>query len=135
MIRRLSASMLAILAVLGSWQAQAACTQANAAGIWQVYSMGYQRGYEPYWTRCVLQVNGSGNFLNGTKCTDMQGREVAASGQLRLISGPVCAYAGHISHAGIRSDVRHATLDRAKNHLDGVGTFSGGLFFFNANRR
>ncbi|WP_159710400.1 hypothetical protein [Geminicoccus flavidas] len=135
MIRRLAACLLTALVALPAGQALAACAQKDVAGIWQVYSLGYQRGYEPYWTRCVLQVNAAGNFLNGTKCADMLGREVAASGQLRLSSGPICSFVGHITYAGIRSDVRHATLDRAKNHMDGVDVFSGGGFFFNATRR
>ena len=135
MIRHLSACLLAALAALPAGGALAACTQQNVAGIWQVYSLGYQRGYEPYWTRCVLQVNAQGTFLIGTKCADMHGREVPATGQLRLSSGPTCSYTGHITYAGIRSDVRHATLDRAKNHIDGVGVFSGGGFFFNATQR
>lgn len=135
MIRRFSVMLLAAILALPASSAFAACSQADATGVWQVYSLGYQRGYEPYWTRCVLLLNPQGQFRPGTKCADMLGREVPASGHLRLSSAPICSFTGQIVMGGLRSVVNHATLGRAKDHVEGAGSFPGGLFLFSASKR
>ena len=133
--RRLCGAVLGLMVAVQAGQAMAACTQADAAGSWQVYSFGYQRGYEPYWVRCDLQVKPNGVFDNSTSaCSNSNGGSANTFGFVRLIGTQGCIFNGYIYVGGTRSDITRATMNRSKDHVDGVGTFPGGLFFFNMTK-
>ena len=56
----LKRSIIVLAAMLGASPGHAACQQGDIAGDWQVYSQGYQRGFEPYWNWCMLKVKPNG---------------------------------------------------------------------------
>jgi hypothetical protein len=133
-IRR-SLVALALTASLSVGEAMAACTQADVGGSWQAYSFGYQQGYEPYWTHCTLQVKLNGVIENGgSVCTSSTGYRTSIWGYLRLIGTQGCIFSGYLVQNGIKSEITRATMNRSKDHLDGVGAFPGGIFFFNVTK-
>ena len=134
-IHRFVAVILGILVASQPIQAVAGCTQADVAGNWQVYSFSYQRGYEPVWVRCTLQIKGNGVFNNSdSACANNFGQGANGFGILRLIGTQGCIFDGYIYLGGERNDVTRATMNASKDHLDGVGTFPGGIFFFNGSK-
>lgn len=133
--RRLTASLVFCALVMTSGGAMAACSQADATGIWQIFSQGYQRGFEPYWMRCVIFVNPNGTFSNRSKCTTMEGRDVAGTGQIKLVSATACTFNGFIQGGGMRNQIVQTVMNRSKDHLEGVGLFAGGNFVFSGTKR
>jgi hypothetical protein len=116
-------------------QALAACTQADAAGNWQVYSSSAENGFSSVWSYCTLNIRPNGTFdTGGSSCTWMDGGTRRAWGLVRLVGAPGCIYNGYIYVNGIRNDVIRATLNRSKDHVSGVGRFPNGGFFFNMTR-
>ena len=115
--------------------AHAGCTLADAAGVWQSYTISQQRGDDGYWTRCVLIVKANGELTAASNCTDQFGQTARASGLVRLVAGPVCSHSGTVNVGGFRNNLVHATMSSTKNHLDGVGTIPGGITFFSAVKR
>jgi hypothetical protein len=106
----------------------AACSQADATGQWQAYAFGYQQGQAPYWQRCTLQVKANGVFENtSSSCTANTGATSAVFGLVRLIGSQACIFDGYIY-------INRATMNRSKDHVDGVGMFPNGLFLFNMTK-
>jgi len=130
-VHRVSAAAAACL--LGG-QAMAACTQGDISGDWQVYSQGYERGFEPYWTFCTLRVkpNGVVDFNGQSFCRGMNSAQFPVWGYLQLVGTSGCIYSGYIVTNGVRNNVPRATMNRSKDTLAGVGTFPAGNFVFTA---
>jgi hypothetical protein len=117
---------------LGSAPAIAACTAADLAGKWQVYSSGAEDGYSSYWVRCTVNVSSSG-ALSGN-CAASSGGGGAVAGRLTLSSPATCTATGQFTLGGTVNKVVHATVARDKNTGNGVGTFPGGNFIFSMTR-
>jgi hypothetical protein len=47
---------------------------------------------------------------------------------------PGCILNGYIYLGGVRNVINRATMNRSKDHIDGVGNFPGGVFFFNMTK-
>jgi hypothetical protein len=110
--------------------AQAACTQADAAGTWQAYS--YSNGSS--WVACKVTVGSNGAIANST-CTNAGGTSGAfTNGKLTLVSGPSCLYRGSFKIGGQLNTIKSATMSRDKLIINGVGTMIDGIFVFNATR-
>lgn len=116
-------------------EALAACNQADVAGSWQAYSFSYKRGYEPYWVRCQLEVKSNGVIDYPTSsCVSNLGGAGPVFGVLQLIGSQGCIFNGYVQWGGVRNEISRATMNRSKDHLDGVGTFPGGIFHFNVTK-
>jgi hypothetical protein len=123
-----------MITMLGAGSAFAACQQRDIAGDWQVYSQGYQRGLEPYWTYCMLKVkpNGVVDFNGQSFCRNNIGLQAPVWGYLQIVGNTACIYSGYLVQAGIRNNVPRATMNRSKDTLAGSGEFPGGNFVFTA---
>jgi len=125
---------VAAIGCLMAGQAMAACSQADLTGDWQLYSQGYERGFEPYWSYCSLRVKANGvvDFDGQSFCRNNLGRQVPVWGYMRVVGMSACIYSGYLVSQGIRSNVPRATMNRAKDTLAGAGEFPGGNFVFTA---
>jgi len=134
-IRRIAGSLIMLAAMMPFGQAMAACSLADAAGQWQAYSFGVQQGTQPYWVRCMLTIKPNGVIdYDSSTCTSSTGATTKTFGVLRLIGTQLCIFDGYIYLDGIRNNVSRATMNASKDHVDGVGMFPGGLFFFNLTK-
>src|SRR4051812_38731405 len=112
--------------------ANAACVQTDLSGSWQAYSMA-NNGSSTYWTRCELVINGSGGIAN-TTCTWPFGTAPLTLGHATLSAASACTFTAQFTINGTVNRVLHATLSRDKEGGQGVGTFPGGVFFFNITK-
>ena len=132
--RELPLIAAALSALATASPADAACTQAQAAGTWAAYSVGAQSG-SVYWIKCTLTIKTNGAFSAGS-CIQSNGASSPASGTVKLTNAANCTYSGSITFTadGVTSTVNQATLSQSKELVDGVGTFLGGGFAFNMVR-
>ena len=113
--------------------AMAACLQADVAGTWQAYSLGVGDGGSA-WTICRLVVNPRGTAAP-TFCTLSNGETVQATrGRLLLRNSANCTFTGEITLGDVPNRIRHATMSRDKNTVEGVGVVTGGIFRFTMTR-
>jgi hypothetical protein len=118
------------LAVGLSQTAYAACTQADAAGSWQTYSINS----EAVWVSCKINVSTTGTIAN-TNCFSSFGSSgLFSSGKLKLTSASACTYVGSFKLNGATNTVRSATMTKDKLIVNGVGTYAGGSFNFNMTK-
>jgi hypothetical protein len=119
LIRSLAAAAAAA-AVLAPMAASAACTQANIAGRWNVYTFSVNGG-QPAWVRCRIIVSATGSVTN-TTCTAHTGQSLPLTGaHIDLTGAPICVYGGGFSLAGSANQLRHLTLSLDKQTASGVG--------------
>jgi hypothetical protein len=97
---RMVALLFALLLVGKAGAALAACTQADATGRWMVYGFAYQRGYEPYWTKCEIVIGSNGMLTGASNCQNSLGQGGTVSGKISLSSGPTCQFTGAIVLSG-----------------------------------
>jgi hypothetical protein len=55
-------------------------------------------------------------------------------GFIYLIGTQACIFDGYMYVNGNRSKVNRVTMNGPKDHIDGVGTFANGIFFFNTTK-
>jgi hypothetical protein len=80
-------------------------------------------------------VKANGVFENtSSSCTANTGATSAVFGLVRLIGSQACIFDGYIYVNGVRNDINRATMNRSKDHVDGVGMFPNGLFLFNMTK-
>ena len=136
-VRRLGSVGLGILFAFQAGQVMAACVQTDVAGSWQVYMMDvdYRPGQRPSWTRCTLVVKPNGVFENtSSSCASSDGAVANVFGLFRLIGTQQCIFNGYVNGNGARGEFTRATMNRTKDHVDGVGTYPGGILFFNMTK-
>lgn len=117
-------------AVLALFPAAAypACTLADMAGSWQLYSTGYTETTKAYWTRCVIAANALGKFTGGSCSTSAGTTQAIVKGNFLLSSGPSCLFTGKFSHsAGQDRYLTQFSLSRDKLVASGFGRFVGGF--------
>ena len=113
--------------------AQAACTQAQLAGVWKAYSAGVDNTIS-YWTSCLIVINASGFIANTTCINSFNFTGNLTNGRIVLANANQCAYTGGFTFAGERNTLRNMTLARDKYTASGVGVFPGGSFIFSMVR-
>ncbi|HTJ63644.1 MAG TPA: hypothetical protein VL899_07525 [Alphaproteobacteria bacterium] len=120
----------------GIQDADAACSQADVAGVWASYTVGADvRG--DYWLQCTLRIAPNGKFTaSSSSCIASSGLKSAAEGSLTLANAATCAFKGGIvlTKGTAENFINHATLAFDKNTAEGIGTFEGGGFSFNLVR-
>src|SRR5262249_1514986 len=123
--------MAASLALAASIPAGAACTQANAAGIWAAYSSGTTAG-NVYWFRCAMTINTAGKITGGS-CAESNGQASPIGGSIRLTAPAACTYKADLTFSkfGQTATIDQATLSLDKEAVLGVGTFLNTKFTFN----
>jgi hypothetical protein len=124
---------IAIALLLATTAANAACTQADLAGAWQIYSAGWD-GADSWWSRCKMTLNATGTMSNAS-CTDSAGQTgPMTAGSASIIAGPTCTYTAQFRIGGALNKVVHATMAKDKTTGSGVGTFPGGKFIFTMSK-
>jgi hypothetical protein len=112
-----------------SGAAHAACTQADLAGTWQIYSAGWNNSYQTWWSRCKATVNGAGTMAGN--CTTSLGPTSPMTGaSVKLTAGATCTFSAKFTVGSEVNKVAHGTLSTDKTTGSGVGTFPGGAFLF-----
>ena len=129
-IRFVAAAM--ILATTFTSVAQAACTQAQLAGVWKAYSAGVDTGVS-YWTSCLIVINSVG-VIAPTTCVNSFNFFGQLQGRVVLTRGNLCEYNGWFTFASATNYLRNMTLARDNNTAAGVGVFTGGSFIFTMTR-
>jgi hypothetical protein len=115
-------------------QAEAACSQADISGAWQFYALDTY-GSGSTWIRCMLQINPNGIFDNaGSTCNAMSGAPLSVFGSFQLIGTQLCIFNGVFTLNGTQAQLTRATMDRSKDHVDGVGNYQGGTIFYNLTK-
>jgi len=134
-LRRLATLSFAATFLLPA-AANAACAQTDLTGSWQAYSVNANNannGGSTYWTRCKLVINGSGGIAN-TTCTSPFATAPLTLGHATLSVASTCTFTAQFTINGTLNKVLHGTLSRDKEGGQGVGTYAGGLFFFNMTK-
>lgn len=121
--------LLASALALAPAAADAACTQADLTGRWQVYMVA--AGAEGQsWAQCALNINASGTIAK-TDCTDSSSANAALlNGVARMTIPAACTFTAHFTLAGKVFTVVHATMMQDKLAGTGVGTRPGEAFLF-----
>jgi hypothetical protein len=136
MKRQLIAIVTGVAFLATAAAANAACTQGNLAGNWQVYAFG-AGSQGASWARCTISINGGGAIQN-TTCVTPFGAAQLKGGSATLLNGPTCTYKAQFSINGPTGGlykVDHATLSKDKEIGNGVGTFgSNGQLVFNMTK-
>lgn len=130
MRRSVVLGFVALIGVVGSGQAWAACTQSDLTGRFQVYvdRAGPEGGG---WSYCRIRVDSNGDIRIGTNCTDLDetGRQVTGTVQGgRLTTASSCRVKGEID-ASVCGNARvadwislsNAFFSRDKDTIVGVG--------------
>ncbi|WP_027133048.1 hypothetical protein [Geminicoccus roseus] len=137
--------LVALAVVVGAGQAGsalAACAQADVAGTWQAYSLISPLASSPlapakslpYWYRCTFSIKPNGQINNQNSiCTDQAGANTRASGTIGMI-GTGCILHGYYQVGNVRIAVSRGAMNRAKDHIDGVGSAPTGIVIFNATK-
>src|SRR6185312_2545584 len=109
--------------------AEAACTQADLIGHWQVYMVAATAQGQS-WAQCALDIN-AGGTIGKTDCTDSSGANAALlNGTTRMSIPAACTFTAHFTLAGKVFTVVHATMTPDKLGGTGVGTRPGEAFLF-----
>ncbi len=138
-MKKLLSVGIALLA-LGAAHANAACTQANIAGIWALYSDGIVTAGTLNWSSCDLTINAAGVFTSKTSaCVNSLGQQFNASGSMQILNASKCTYHGSLYVPAFNKTtyVRAFTLSIDHQVGNGVGGGDGGYgnpFVFNMVR-
>ena len=109
--------------------ADAACTQADLTGRWQVYMVAASAEGQS-WAQCALNINASGTIAK-TDCTDSSSANAALlNGVAKMTIPAACTFTAHFTLAGKVFTVVHATMAQDKLAGTGVGTRPGEAFLF-----
>jgi hypothetical protein len=123
------ASVLAASLALAPAAANAACTQADLTGRWQVYMVAASAAGQS-WAQCALNIN-AGGVIAKTDCTDSSSANAAlVNGVARMTIPAACTFTAHFTLAGRVFTVVHATMAQDKVSGTGVGTRPGEAFLF-----
>lgn len=119
--------------VVSSVSAQAACTQASAAGRWSVYSMNSDDDV----VRCTVSVNSYGTIAR-TTCTGYYSTQSASvplsNGRITLADPTRCAFRGSLTFGNAVNTIREMSLSSDRLVAQGIGTYPGGTFFLSMTR-
>lgn len=133
-IRRVAALATVLACLAPSAPARAACTQKEVGGAWQV-NFAVHTGSAKFWMNCSLYLKPTGAFTTErSSCAAFSGYQREVFGMLRLARGQACGYEGYLYLGSLRINLPHATMNRSKDHLDGVGTLTDGTAMFAATR-
>lgn len=127
----LSVAVTAAMMGIAASSAALACTPQDIVGRWQATSFSYERGFEPFWTVCDITIQPDGRYSPGSVCTNSLNQTSLASGAVVMVDGPLCVFRGNISLFGRFSEISRLVMNASKDHVDGVGRFANGVFFFN----
>ncbi len=134
MNRLLSPKSLAVAAVLSlsAGGVQAACTQEDGKGTWQIYAMTTAESV----LSCRLTVDGSG-AVGTTTCAYLVGESQfdlkLTGGKFSLSNRPNCAFTGSLNLGNGTNKIK-LTLSQDKSIGSGYGSFSGELMLFSLTR-
>lgn len=146
-IRGLAAVALTLGGLAPAAPAMAACSQSDLVGTWQVYfsshfgyftSQSSSSGHDFTFNsssnegllswNCTIQIKPNGAFTaDHSNCQG--GVPLKVFGLVRPTSGPSCTYQGYLQTpgaVGARLELVHGTLNRSKDHINGVGTLTLG---------
>jgi hypothetical protein len=125
-IRRAAAAALALACLAPAAPASAACSQSDLAGTWQVF-FTHHVATPPLWMSCTFEIKPNGAFTaDRSSCAGRSGVSRKAFGVIQPTGGQSCTYKGYVVIGGLRLELSHATMNRPKDHLNGVGHPSGG---------
>lgn len=125
-------SALTFLA-LATASAQAACTQADGAGIWRAFTTG-EKDSDIWWLRCTIRVNASGAVGTTSFCIRQNGiKAFSTGGNLTVASS--CVVTGSFTIGGFVENIVDAQLSRDKTVMIGVGRDDDGFFTFTALKK
>jgi hypothetical protein len=117
-----------------STAANAACNQADLAGVWQIYSAGWDSSGS-WWSRCRVRINSGGAMSNG-RCSNSLGQSgPITNGSATLVSAAACTFKTQSRFNGELHKIVHGTLSKDKTTGSGVGTLPGGKFIFTMSKR
>ncbi len=126
----MKAFLIAISLLFVSASASAACNKASAAGKWETFmnTVDTTSG----WKSCTLLVSVGGivNAGSSTCITDTGASEAVQGGTLNAANN--CALTGNVTINNITYTLSDGQISRNKFNSSGVGTYSGGIFSFNA---
>jgi len=116
-----------------STASNAACNQADLAGVWQIYSTGWDSSGS-WWSRCKVRINSGGAMSNG-RCSNSLGQAgPMTNGSATLVSAAACTFRTQSRFDGELNKVIHGTLSKDKTTASGVGTLPGGKFIFTMSK-
>jgi hypothetical protein len=127
---KLLTTTVSLFLILTASLAWAACAQSDLQGTWQAYAVDLDGSY---WIRCTVKIGAGGGITTGKPCKDSEGGQfqTTSGGHLSLTSA--CIVKGTVSIGGAAAEVIHATLDKGRSVVTGVGDDEiGGAFIFNA---
>ena len=125
--------LLAASLALAPAVADAACTQADLIGHWQVYMVAATAQGQS-WAQCALNINAAGTIAK-TDCTDSSSANAALlNGVAKMTIPAACTFTAHFTIAGKVFTVVHATMAQDKLAGTGVGTRPGEAFLFTMTR-
>jgi hypothetical protein len=117
-----------------STAANAACNQADLAGLWQIYSAGWD-STGSWWSRCRVRINNGGTMSNG-RCSNSLGLSgPITNGSATLVSVAACTFKTQSRFDGDLHKIVHGTLSNDKTTGSGDGTLPGGNFIFTMSKR
>jgi hypothetical protein len=122
-----STGLLAIATAFAPAIADAACTQADLTGHWQLYMAGATPEGQS-WAQCAVDISATG-VIGRTDCTDSSTATAAlTNGRARMEIPAACTFTAHFTLAGKTFTVVHATMAQDKLAGTGVGTRPGAAF-------
>lgn len=127
--------LISVFVVVFPALGHAYCTQADAAGRWQVYSLASDGAT----TECGIVINSYGNMAKST-CTQYYNYQIAytplSGGTINLKDAAQCLYKGTFVFGGLKLVIRHLTLSKDKTTAQGIGTDPRGFaFMFNFTKK
>ena len=115
---------------LGSVAAHAACSHADLAGEWQVYSNNTTNSGRGYRVECSLNIAKDGT-LGYSICRSSSGKRAPVeNGRWTLASAANCSYRGSFLWMTAPNQITQMTLSNDKRSGSGAGKFSDGQFTF-----
>lgn len=107
--------------------AWAGCTQANAAGHWNVYVDG-----KDGWAFCPMNINAAGVIAAGSRCTDSNGAYRTVLAGSKITVKPSCVASARVAlSGGLVTIFSHMTFTRNKFQFSGLGSDNlGGTFTY-----
>lgn len=114
----LFAVALAMLPAAAS--AQAACSQASAAGRWNIHALANSGQV----TRCAVSINSFGKIAPATCATygAFTGNVALSGGTVTMSNAARCAFRGTIVFDGVVNTVQDLALSRDAGNAAGIGT-------------
>jgi len=131
-IQPIKYGLVATSLFLGSATAQAACSQGNFAGTWEVF-LTKADSESISWQSCSLNLAKNGTISSGT-CKSYEGTELSVNSDKITVSSD-CSVTGAIVIGTETYTISDGQISKNKFDMAGVGTTSAGLFTFNGVKK